>query len=307
MSHFVVLVLSPESPEDPEAYVEGILAPYDEALNVEPYLADCYCLGNEAEDEVNAQAEKELGRMADIRDKYWQEVETGVQAKVGGLPYSEANSELHFQARKEVSEAICPTWEARIEPYLSRKKELLELHPKKGAADPECEECNGSGKYSTTYNPRSKWDWWTIGGRWTGYLRPEYDPTKDPRNLATCWLCQGTGKRNDELGRKQRETDPTYTCNGCSGSGKEVVFPSKYASPPEGGNVAPVSHVIKLLEAGEDVLPFALVRPSGEWLEKGKMGWWAIVSDEKENWKQASRAILEEYSDHWAIVVDCHI
>lgn len=23
----------------------------------------------------------------------------------------------------------------------------------------------------STYNPESKWDWWTIGGRWTGYFR----------------------------------------------------------------------------------------------------------------------------------------
>lgn len=307
MSHFVVLVLSPEKPEDPESYIEEILAPYSESLEVESYLADCHCIGNQAEDEINAQVEKELGRMEDIRTKYWAEIESGVSAKLGGLPYTHANSELHLKAREEISSAITPSWKDRINPILNRRKELLEQHPQKKTPDSECETCSGTGKYSTTYNPRSKWDWWTIGGRWTGYLKPDYDPTKDPRNLATCWLCQGTGKRNDALGREARQKDPTYTCNGCNGIGKEVVFPSKYVDPPEGGNVAPVSQVLKLLDAGEDVLPFAIIRPSGEWLEKGKMGWWAVVSDEKENWKQAGRCVLEEYADHWAVVVDCHI
>jgi len=307
MSHFVVLVLSPENPEDPEAYVEGILAPYSESLKVEPYLEKCFCVGNQAEDEVNAQTENELGRIEDVRDKYWGEIEIAVQAKLSGVPHNHATADLHFQTREEVASAISPSWEDRINPILTRRKELLAQHPQKEAPGPECEECNGTGKYSTTYNPHSKWDWWTIGGRWTGYLRPDYDPTTDPRNLATCVWCRGTGQRNDTLGQQERIKDPTYTCNGCRGTGKEVVFPSKYAPPPEGGNVAPVSHVLKLLDAGENVLPFAMVRPSGEWLEKGKMGWWAIVSDEKENWKQTGRAILEEYADHYAIVVDCHI
>ena len=26
------------------------------------------------------------------------------------------------------------------------------------------------------------WDWWQFGGRWTGWLDPEYDPREDPAN-----------------------------------------------------------------------------------------------------------------------------
>lgn len=33
----------------------------------------------------------------------------------------------------------------------------------------------------STYNPRSKWDWWVIGGRWTGYFLPLATAASDER------------------------------------------------------------------------------------------------------------------------------
>lgn len=33
----------------------------------------------------------------------------------------------------------------------------------------------------STYNPLSKWDWWVIGGRWTGYFTPLAGRTDDDR------------------------------------------------------------------------------------------------------------------------------
>lgn len=38
-----------------------------------------------------------------------------------------------------------------------------------------------NGNLLTTYNPNSKWDWWAIGGRWSGYL-----PTRHGRNFDNC-------------------------------------------------------------------------------------------------------------------------
>lgn len=70
------------------------------------------------------------------------------------------------------------------------------------------------GRFYRRQPANPKWDWWGIGGRWTGFLDPTYDPTKDPRNIETCWLCKGTGTR----------TDMTVAngCNGCDGTGKSV-------------------------------------------------------------------------------------
>lgn len=77
-------------------------------------------------------------------------------------------------------------------------------------------------------NPNSKWDWWQVGGRYGGRLAAGYDPEKDPANIETCWLCDGTGKRGDAIGNKVREADPSYTCNGCDGNGSKTKWPSNW-------------------------------------------------------------------------------
>jgi len=77
-------------------------------------------------------------------------------------------------------------------------------------------------------NPNGKWDYWTLGGRYAGRLKPGYDPEKDPENQERCFLCYGSGKRCDEIGNDQRVKDPSYTCNGCRGTGMTAKWPSKW-------------------------------------------------------------------------------
>lgn len=80
----------------------------------------------------------------------------------------------------------------------------------------------------------SRWDWYSIGGRYTGKFLPDYEPGEDPANQERCWICAGTGMRNDELGREERAKNPAYTCNGCDGKGVSTMFPSKWVQK---GNV----------------------------------------------------------------------
>jgi hypothetical protein len=77
-------------------------------------------------------------------------------------------------------------------------------------------------------NPDAKWDWYQVGGRFNGYFDVEYDPDTDPENQEVCFICRGTGKRDDDLGRARREEDPTYTCNGCGGKGTKVSWPTQW-------------------------------------------------------------------------------
>lgn len=59
-----------------------------------------------------------------------------------------------------------PTWVQVADAYNAKYADGSEMH------------VGGDGRAYTmsTYNPRSKWDWYQIGGRWTGYfrVRPEW-------------------------------------------------------------------------------------------------------------------------------------
>jgi hypothetical protein len=75
----------------------------------------------------------------------------------------------------------------------------------------------------------SRWDWWVIGGRFTGRLALDgYSSHTDPRNFEECKQCDGRGMRNDALGIQARERDPSYTCNGCNGSGRSLKWSNEF-------------------------------------------------------------------------------
>ena len=54
-------------------------------------------------------------------------------------------------------------------------------------------------KYWT--NPDGHWDWFQIGGRWTGHLS-DYDPEKDPANIERCDLCECWKAGGAKIARK---------------------------------------------------------------------------------------------------------
>jgi hypothetical protein len=157
--------------------------------------------------------------------------------------------------------------------------------------------------YECEDNENSKWDWYQIGGRFSGKLDPDYDPEKDPHNIETCNLCQGTGMRTDALGRAERAKDPTYSCNACSGAGKRLKWPTQWAT--DIGNQLQV----KDLKEKADLNSFAYLR-DGQWVERGEMGWWAVVANEKDEskWAEEQKALIASLNKtDWLTVIDCHI
>lgn len=112
---------------------------------------------------------------------------------------------------------------------------------------PEYKDSDGD---TTTYNPKSKWDWYQVGGRWGGYFL-----LKNGQRVDTCrWGDVDT----ESLGA---------------------------------------------------IIPFAILH-DGEWIERGKMGWFASVADEKPaiNWfTEASKILASLDPDTIVTAVDCHI
>lgn len=157
--------------------------------------------------------------------------------------------------------------------------------------------------YEEEGNDNCKWDWYQIGGRWTGHLDPDYDPDFDARNIETCTICNGTGMRTDNVGNDIRSKDPNYKCNGCDGNGKRTKWPTQWAKF-DGDQVQ-----VKDLKPNADLNFFAYL-VDGQWYEKGEMGWFGIVLDEKnpDQWKEQQNKIRAALKpEQWLTVVDVHI
>lgn len=303
MSHFSTLVILPTDALDIEAEVAKRLAPYDENMEVDSYFVECWCRNSKARSFGFNEAERLAPKTLDqYRESYW---------KIEGEK---------------------PDWEQYIAEWKFIADEAEKRHPLCQKFDPDCDECAGSGTRSTTRNPKSKWDWWQIGGRWTGALDGDYDPCQDIENQEWCKVCDGTGNRTDfeyyadpndiektvfspssakalaAMGIAQSaETTipPGYRrvewCNGCSGKGFSVKWPTEWAKFE--GDIKAMNRIDLKFR------PFAIVTPDNEWLEKGEMGWFACVADEKgdDEWNLCVEATFEKYLDCIGVLVDCHI
>ena len=258
MSHFTTLVLLPtkdyagNSLKVDEKAIDHQLAPYDENHPVPPYEEICYCVGYSARIRSREQVDREMGTIEEARIKFqdkWSKI-------------------------KDRDEEKDKDWADNVyKPREEREKEILAEQVDKETPDPTCDECHGTGKVFSQYNPASKWDWWRVGGRWDGFFGGE-----------------------EEM--KNRESENGFNFND---SHQDI---SK--------NCAPVGSLLDENGSLSGVLgcpPFAIVSQDGRWYEKGKMGWWGIVIDEKAamDWKTQVEAILKENFDCVAVIVDCHI
>lgn len=131
-------------------------------------------------------------------------------------------------------------------------------------------EIRQDGRAYRRTNPNAKWDWWTIGGRWTGLLRLKEGAEAVLGHRAWCAEAAGSGTAD-----QARVSDIDLA--GMAADGKSVRT-------------------------------FAVVK-DGKWFEKGKMGWWACVSDEKDEdqWSDEFDKLLAASGDAWVTIIDCHI
>lgn len=139
------------------------------------------------------------------------------------------------------------------------------------------------------------WDWWVVGGRWTGAWAPNYDPTTDPANRMQCWLCDGTGKRDDPLGRAQRDLNPAYGCNGCESTGQALKHPPDWR--PCALDERPVAEAIEFDPS------YTLVTPDGAWHRET---WDGTRHVEDEDWVGTYRREMSKHLGMRAVLIDYH-
>jgi hypothetical protein len=66
-------------------------------------------------------------------------------------------------------------------------------------------------------------------------------------------------------------------------------------------NMCPVSEI--------KTTPFAVLTPEGKWIERGDMGWFGMVANEKDkdSWEAEFEKIKKAYDGYTAVSLDCHI
>ena len=104
----------------------------------------------------------------------------------------------------------------------------------------------------STYNKNSKWDWYSLGGRWSKSIK-----TKSGEFVDECFL--------DEIDWSPFKPEDYEEETKKDWSVKEYH---------------PLKDSVQYHYTENDV-PFCVII-DGVWYERGKMGWWAFVSDEKE-------------------------
>ena len=202
----------------------------------------------------------------------------------------------------------------RVEPYVEFTREEAIAYARKhykSVADMSDDRCyaymaedyktDAEGNLLSTYNPKSKWDWWTEGGRWAGMLKvdgkkvdsarvADIDFTPDP-------LEYDAALRYWDVVVEHQEKRP----------GEEYVslYGEQYYLDYYGDRETYARYMTQFST-------YAVVTPDGEWHEKGRMGWFGASSetpDEARDWEEHYRErFLDTAEADWVLtIVDCHI
>lgn len=207
-------------------------------------------------------------------------------------------------------------------------------------------DANGIWCEFSTYNPNSKWDWYQLGGRWAGFFKVKKgaDSIVGERSLMGRILKAGyadqllkkdvdfEGMRADAVLLAAERFDSFHYIL----DGRELIPMSKFLEKyPENVDQAREEYfeqetVKDLNKAGyhfniaEFIVPreeflrkaelsafstFAFLNEKG-WCERGNMGWWGIVTNEKddEQWIIEFNKMLDELPDDTLLsLYDCHI
>lgn len=242
---------------------------------------------------------------------------------------------LHKE-NQDIDEMLAPYNEnLEVEPYLEytkeqaieRMKEIFNFeYTTEEAFREEAEDWFGSkldekGDVYSTYNPKSKWDWYQIGGRFNGMLtlinsdlKPNYgyatdDFSSNENNGVNSafvrhvkWYTPLTEKEKQDIIKwwninvenQPGEKDEYFFY-------KPEWFKQRYKN---------VETYIKI----QETLTFrSVVTPDGEWYEPGKMGWWGCSLSSPEDDLEWDLHFKERFIDPIddfdlvATVVDCHI
>lgn len=158
------------------------------------------------------------------------------------------------------------------------------------------------GNIYSTYNPQSKWDWWTEGGRWSGMLKLKDGSTADSARIGDIDFSPDT-----EIYKQSLRFWDVVVDHQPKEDGEDFfsLYNEQYYHEFYGDR-----ETYARQQAAFST--YAVVTPDGEWQAPGNMGWWGMSSENGEE----SRAWYDRYMDLFIsnadpdlilTIVDCHI
>lgn len=193
-------------------------------------------------------------------------------------------------------------------------------------------------------NPNDKWDWWVVGGRYAGKFSTSDSKDEPGFNYCRTGNIDMDGLKRKAVAQREEWISEITTKAKCSRDELAIacaLSPVAHAEwmlledpkprgkehkdwlRSKGGDyiiLADISEAVwempelgnsqaldEWVAAAPPLTCFAFVRDK-TWSEKGSMGWWGCVSDEKDDWhEQFIKLLADVPADHWLTVVDCHI
>lgn len=169
---------------------------------------------------------------------------------------------------------------------------------------------DGKGLYQLSRdNPNSKWDWYQLGGRWSGYFTLKKDRI---------------GKLGDH---RAKQFDPTLPDlpPGKADQARKGDIDWKAMAIEQAENAQKWWEEFKsgkgfwmektgitketFIKKHSKISTFAVLK-DGEWFEEGDMGWWGMVRNEKnpDQWQKEFDKLIRDLPDDTLLsVVDVHI
>lgn len=176
MSHFMVSVILPRlNAEAMNAEIGRLMEPFSENLDVPEYDRPCYCVNGEARAHGRAMANKLVGGIEGRLESFSALPEVQAWRAEQRQTMNEVEDvKEKWAAYDRLDEIITARWQVFNAEYWQQfeetRRDYTENHPRYNLPKTDCDECHGTGTYKSTYNPKSKWDWYRIGGRFDGLV-----------------------------------------------------------------------------------------------------------------------------------------
>jgi len=274
MSHFAVLVMGKNEDD-----LERLLAPYDENISVAQYVS---MTKEKMAEEYREITKRKLAYARKRLEKMLKDEETPDMSEV------KLQAGVAFAAVDELMD-VCPYDDKCYDAYV------------KNYADEES--LDEDGNLLSTYNPKSKWDWYDIGGRFSGEFFKDKEGNAVDEGYAS-ELDLGMDKEKFDAAALWWDVNIAETVEG---EERDPLFFGKqyYLDRYKNREIFATVRSLPIFRA--------VVTPDGEWYEKGEMGWFCATSETAEESLEWDLNFYERFikeaieKNYYLTVVDCHI